>query len=102
MTESRCEVPHKKLSSRLSASGSWSLPPPPPIMSSPPWPNREAVDASEDANDETDPVGMNGDATDDGTGEDGDVKKEGPAAAEVDEEGGGDAEAPGAEADMRW
>ena len=71
-------------------------------MSSPPWPNREAVDASEDANDETDPGGMNGDATDDGTGEDGDVKKEGPAAAEVDEEGGGDAEAPGAEADMRW
>ncbi|GFR72003.1 hypothetical protein ElyMa_005694100 [Elysia marginata] len=66
-------------------------------MSSPPCPSREAVDASEDAKDDTEPGGMNGEVTGDG---DDDVKNEGPV-AEVDDDadGGGDDACP--DTDMR-
>ncbi|GFO38713.1 hypothetical protein PoB_006521800 [Plakobranchus ocellatus] len=94
-----CVCPHKKLNSRLKANGSCSLAPPLPIRSSPPWPRRDAVEASDDAREEAEPGGMNGDDSDDEDGGDGDEKKEGPA-AEVVEGEGGEGAVPGA--DIRW
>ena len=73
--------------------------PPPPIISSPPCPSRDAVDANEDARDDTEPGGMKGDAIVEDTGGGDDEKKDGPA-AEVDEEDGGDGAVPD-ETDMR-